>query len=59
MSEERRPLHPQEPAEGEDVEAPGAERPGDPSNPETAGDASEEKRSSHPQEPAEDQVDND
>ena len=34
MSEERRPVHPQEPAEGaeEDVESPGAEKPGDPSN---------------------------
>lgn len=62
MGEERRPVHPQEPAEGadENVEAPGAERSGDPSNPASADGASEEKRSSHPQEPAEggeDQVD--
>ena len=62
MSEERRPVHPQEPAEGadEDVEAPGAEKPGDPANPASADDASEEKRSRHPEEPAEggeDQVD--
>ena len=60
--EERRAVQPQEPAEGgdEDVEAPGADKPGDPSNPETAGDADAEKRSAHPQEPAEggeDQVD--
>lgn len=62
MDEERRPVHPQEPAEGadEDVEAPGAEKPGDPSNHASAGAASEEKRSRHPEEPAEgggDQVD--
>ena len=62
MSEERRPVHPQEPAEGEDVEAPGADKPGDPSNPGTADDATAEKRSAGPQEPAEggeDQVDSD
>ena len=62
MEEERRAVHPQEPAEGgdEDVQAPGAERAGDPSNPEGADQADEEKRSQHPQEPAEggdDQVD--
>jgi hypothetical protein len=60
--EERRAVHPQEAAEGadEDVETPGADKPGDPSNPETASDADAEKRSAHPQEPAEggeDQVD--
>ncbi len=55
MSEERKAVHPQEPAEGADesVEAPGAERSGAPSNPETAGEADAEKRSAHPQEPAE------
>jgi hypothetical protein len=55
MSEERRPVHPQEPAEGADgdVEVPGADKPGDPSSPETADDASAEERSAHPQEPAE------
>ncbi len=63
MSEQRRLVHPQEPAEGADeaIEAPGVEKAGDPSNPETADDASEEKRSAHPEEPAEggeDQVDN-
>jgi hypothetical protein len=63
VSEERRAMHPQEPAEGaeEDVEAPGVERAGDPSNPDTADGVSEEKRSAHPDEPAEggeDQVDN-
>ena len=62
MEEERRAVHPQEAAEGgdEDVEAPGAERAGDPSNPETTDQGDEEKRSAHPQEPAEggdDQVD--
>lgn len=60
--EERRAVHPQEPAEGaaEDVETPGVDKPGDPSNPEAAGEADAEKRSAHPQEPAEggeDQVD--
>jgi hypothetical protein len=63
VSEERRAMHPQEPAEGaeEDVEAPGVERAGDPSNPDTADGVSEEKRLAHPDEPAEggeDQVDN-
>lgn len=62
MGEERRAVHPQEPAEGadENVEAPGVERAGDPSNPEAAA-ADEEKRAQHPNEPAEggdDQVDN-
>ncbi|MDP8900902.1 MAG: hypothetical protein M3N33_07110 [Actinomycetota bacterium] len=62
MSEERQPVHPQEPAEGgdEDVQAPGADKPSDTSNPGTADEASEEKRSAHPQEPVEggeDQVD--
>jgi hypothetical protein len=54
MSEERRAVHSQEPAEGDDenVEAPGAERIGDPSNPE-ADEAGAEKRSARPQEPAE------
>ena len=53
MSEKRRALHHEEPAEGaeEDVEAPGAEHAGDPSNPATA--VSEEERSAHPDEPAE------
>jgi hypothetical protein len=57
VSEERKPVHTQEPAEGadEDVEAPGAERSGDPSNPASADDAGTEKRAGHP----EDQVDND
>ncbi len=53
MSEERRAVHPQEPAEGADeaVEAPGVEKAGDPSNPETADSKREE--SVHPDEPAE------
>ncbi|CAA9445581.1 hypothetical protein AVDCRST_MAG82-3289 [uncultured Rubrobacteraceae bacterium] len=53
MSEERRAVHPQEPAEGADeaVEAPGVERAGDPANPEAADGA--EARSAHPEEPAE------
>ena len=63
MTEERRPVHSQEPAEGEDenVEAPGAERSGDPSNPEATEGAGDEKTSARPDEPAEggdDQVDN-
>jgi hypothetical protein len=59
MSEERRAIHPQEPAEGEpeDVEAPGVEKAGDPSNPATADAVREEERSversAHPDEPAE------
>jgi hypothetical protein len=55
MSEERRAVHPEEPAEGaeENVEAPGVENAGDPSNPETAVGPSEEERSAHPDEPAE------
>lgn len=55
MSEERRAVHSQEPAEGDDenVEAPGAERVGDPSNPEADDEAGAEKRSARPQEPAE------
>jgi len=55
MSEERRAVHSQEPAEGADesVEAPGAERPSAPSNPETTDEAGAEKGSAHPQEPAE------
>jgi hypothetical protein len=55
MSEERRAVHPQEPAEGadENIEAPGVENAGDPSNPATADDAREEERSAHPDEPAE------
>lgn len=54
MSEERRQVHPQEPAEGaeENVEAPGAEREGDSGNPGTFRDA-EKQSSEHPQEPAE------
>jgi hypothetical protein len=64
MSEERRAVHPQEPAEGadEDVEAAGVERAGDPSDPRTTQGADAEKESAHPDEPAEggeDQVDND
>lgn len=56
--EERRQPHPQEPAEGseENVDAPGAERPGDPANPSTAGDSgkdAERRAAEHPQEPAE------
>lgn len=53
--EERRAVHSQEPAEGadEDVETPGADKPGDPSNPGAAGEADAERRSAHPQEPAE------
>ena len=52
MSEER-PVHTQEPAEGaeEDVESPGAEKAGDPSNP-GAIDA-ERQPPTHPQDPAE------
>ncbi len=62
MSEERRPVHTQEPAEGadENVEAPGAERAGDPSNPDAPESAGGQQESPHPQEPAEggdDQVD--
>ena len=55
MSEERKPVHPQEPAEGaeEDVEAPGADKAGDPSNPATAGAVGDEERTAHPAEPAE------
>jgi hypothetical protein len=55
MSEERRPVHPQESAEGdpEDVEAPGVEKAGDPSNPATTDAVREEERSAHPEEPAE------
>ena len=55
MSEERRPVHPQEPAEGaeENVRDPGVERAGDPSNPATADAVQEEERSTHPDEPAE------
>jgi hypothetical protein len=55
MSEERRVVHPQEPAEGaqEDVEAPGVEKAGDPSNPATADAVGDEERSAHPDEPAE------
>ena len=55
MSEERRPVHTQEPAEGDDenVQAPGAERAGDPSNPEATEDAGRQQESPHPQEPAE------
>jgi hypothetical protein len=47
MSEERRAVHPEEPAKGaqEDVEAPGVEHAGDPSNPATAAAGSEEERS--------------
>lgn len=54
MSEERRQVHPQEPAEGseEDVEAPGAEKAGEDRG--TADGTSAEERSyEHPQEPAE------
>lgn len=62
MNEERPQPHPQEPAEGadEDVQAPGADRPGDPSNPATAD--GDEERAPHPDEPAEggeDQVEGD
>ncbi len=55
MGEERRAVHPEEPAEGaeEDVEAAGAEHAGDPSTPATAAAVSEEERSAHPDEPAE------
>ena len=55
MSEERRAVHPQEPAEGanENVEAPGVESAGDPSNPATTDAVSEEERSAHPDDPAE------
>jgi hypothetical protein len=64
VSDERRPVHPQEPAEGaeEHADAPGAERVGDLSNPEAADGPAEEERSAHPEEPAEggkDQGDND
>ena len=53
MGEERRPVHPQEPAEGaeENEQAPGTERSGDPSNPDRADGEGQE--SPHPQEPAE------
>lgn len=53
MSEERRQIHPQEPAEGaeENEETPGAEKSG---NRKSAKSPSAEERSgSHPQEPAE------
>jgi hypothetical protein len=56
MSEERRTVHPQEPAEGEpeDVDAPGVEKAGDPSNPATVDAVREEERSEqHPDEPVE------
>lgn len=54
MSEERRQVHPQEPAEGsdEDVEAPGAEKSG-PDRETAEGLNAEERSSEHPQEPAE------
>jgi len=62
MSEERRQPHTDEPAEGgsEAVEAPGADKPGDPSNPASADDDNGRERAPHPDEPAEgggDQVD--
>jgi hypothetical protein len=55
MSEERRAVHPQEPAEGEveEVEAPGVDKAGDPANPETADGEADNARSVHPDEPAE------
>jgi hypothetical protein len=55
MSEKRRMVHPQEPAEGEaeDVETPGVEKASDPSNPARADAMHEEERSAHPDEPAE------
>ena len=55
MSEERPGIHPQEPAEGadENVEAAGAERSDDPSNPGAAEEAGGRQDSPHPQEPAE------
>lgn len=55
MREQSRAVHSQEPAEGadENVEAPGVERAGDPSNPAMAYDAGEEERSAHADEPAE------
>lgn len=56
--EERRQPHPQEPAEGseEDINVPGADRPGDPANPGTAsgpGQDADERAAEHPREPAE------
>jgi hypothetical protein len=55
MSDKRRAVHPQEPAEGEpeDVEAPGVERAGDPSNPATTDAVHEKENSPHPDKPAE------
>jgi hypothetical protein len=55
MGEKRRAVHSQEPAEVEveDVEAPGIERAGDPSNPATADAVHEKEKSVHPDEPAE------
>lgn len=52
MSEERQ-IHPQEPAEGseEDVEAPGAEKAGEPGRGQE--ENTEESSAEHPQEPAE------
>ncbi|MBA2345304.1 MAG: hypothetical protein H0V83_09515 [Rubrobacter sp.] len=60
MSEGRRAVHPQEPAEGseEDVEAPGIEESRDDLG--TPDNGAEERSSAHPQEPAEggdDQID--
>lgn len=53
MSEERRQVHPQEPAEGseESVQAPGADKPDD--HGETDEVSDEERSSAHPREPAE------
>jgi hypothetical protein len=55
MSEERRQVHPQEPAEGSqgDVEAPGASGSPDDMGTGSEGSSAEERSQEHPQEPAE------
>ena len=59
MSEKRRAVRPQEPAEGEveDIDAPGVERAGDPANPATVDASHGEERSAHPAEGGDDEVD--
>ena len=64
MSEERRQPHTEKPAEGadEDVASPGADKPGDPANPASAGGGNGIERAPHLAEPAEggeDVADND
>ena len=55
MSEERRQVHPEEPAEGsqEGVEAPGVSESSEGTGSSTDGSSEEERSQKHPQEPAE------